>query len=157
MASVSIKDLSKIQRDIIVYDGSSELSSVPVNRKADYSNPIKSSLETLPTYVSIAQKQIIQIINSDNSNIVPGFTGPNSIEFYTNVLNTIDNMILLGFIRDNQTLASNNNVNTTVTKTTDISIDISLVYYSIKYPFDTTVDPNKLEEIKNEINSQLFN
>ena len=64
-------------------------------------------------------------------------------------------MILLDFIRDTQITVQPNTADYSVTKTNDINFDITLVYYSIKYPLDTAVDPAKLLDVKREIAEKL--
>jgi hypothetical protein len=148
---VGFNNLSKAIREGILSTISGELSSVAVNRKLEQLEPPKSSIEIVPAYVSAATAAITQQLAAESGATEPGFTGQNSIEFYINVLNAIDNMILLDFIRDNQAISTTNNINYSVTKTTDINIDMALVYYSIKYPTDTTVDSGKLDLLKKEL------
>jgi hypothetical protein len=155
---VGFNNLSKTQRDAILFGISNELSNIAIGKKLEQLEPLKSSIEIVPAFVSIATAAInneVGISNKDNTQ--PGFTGANSTEFYINVLNAIDNMILLDFIRDNQAISSNNVIDYSVTKSNDISIDMALVYYSIKYPLDITVDSIKLDEIKKELSSNFFN
>jgi hypothetical protein len=148
---VGFNNLSKAQREAILSTISGELSSVAVNRKLEQLEPPKSSIEIVPAYVSAATQAITQQLAAESGTTEPGFTGQNSIEFYINVLNAIDNMILLDFIRDNQAISTTNNINYSVIKTNDINLDMSLVYYSIKYPTDTTVDSGKLDLLKKEL------
>lgn len=155
---VGFKNLSKAQRDAILSSLSNDLSRVAIGRKLEQLEPLKSSIETVPTYISAASAAINAQSGFSSDGITqPGFTGPNSIEFYINVLNALDNMILLDFIRDNQAISNTNVVDYSVTKTNDISLDMALVYYSIKYPTDIVVDATKLQEIKNELSLNLFN
>lgn len=155
---VGFKNLSKTQRDAILSSLSNDLSRVAVGRKLDLSEPLKSSIETIPIFISSATAAINEQSGITNGGVTqPGFTGPNSIEFYINVLNAIDNMILLDFIRDNQAISTSNTVDYSVTKTNDISLDMALVYYSIKFPTDTVVDAAKLQAIKTELSLNLFN
>ncbi len=155
---VGFNNLSKAQRDEIMVSLSNDLSRIAVGRKLEQSEPLKSSIEIIPTYITSATAAINEESGITSGGITqPGFTGPNSIEFYINVLNAIDNMILLDFIRDNQAFSTTNLVDYTVTKTTDVSLDMALVYYSIKYPNDTVVDSAKLQNLKIELSLNLFN
>ncbi len=157
---VSLNSLTKAQRDAILFNIDFELSNVAVGRKNEITEPIKSSIEIVPVFVSAATAVINQQlgvgVGVGTGNIQAGFTGANSIEFYINVLNAIDNMILLDFIRDVQPITTTNTVDYSVTKTNDISLDMALVYYSIKYPTDTVVDAVKLDEIKKELSLNFF-
>jgi|LauGreDrversion4_2_1035121.scaffolds.fasta_scaffold536963_3 hypothetical protein len=154
---VGFDNLSKKQRDALLGTLSGDLSRLAIGRKLEIGEPIKSSIEIIPIFISTATAAIDEQISSSNSLTQPGFTGPNSIEFYINVLNALDNMILLDFIRENQPVSTSKTVDYSVTKTADISLDMALVYYSIKYPNDTVVDGPKLTEIKRELNATLFN
>lgn len=155
---VGFYNLSKKQRDALLETLSADLSKVGVGRKLEQLEPPKTSIEIIPTYITSATAAINELSGISSGGITqPGFSGPNSIEFYINVLNAIDNMILLDFIRDNQAITVTNLVDYSVTKTNDISLDMALVYYSIKYPTDTVVDAVKLEEIKKELSLNLFN
>lgn len=153
---VGFNNLSKIQRDSIINTITSELSTIAVNRKSELLEPTKSSIEIVPSYISAATAAITQQLATEAGVIDPGFTGKNSIEFYIDVLDAIDNMILLDFIRDNKVSSTSNNIDYSVTKTTDINLDMALIYYSIKYPLDTTVDSAKLYNIKVELGINLF-
>ena len=148
---IGFKNISKLRRDAMLANISGELSRVAVNRKNESLEPLKSSIEIVPEYVSAATSAITQQLAKESGTTEPGFTGQNSIEFYINVLNAIDNMILLDFIRDNQTLSTTNNINYSVTRTNDINLDMVLIYYSIKYPLDTTVDSGKLDLLRKEL------
>ncbi len=155
---VGFKNLSKTQRDLILATLSGDLSRVAIGRKLEISEPLKSSIEIIPVFITSATAAINEQSGITTGGVTqPGFTGPNSIEFYINVLNALDNMILLDFIRDNQQISTTNVVDYSVTKTNDISLDMALVYYSIKYPNDTVVDSVKLQAIKIELSSNLFN
>lgn len=148
---IGFKNISKLRRDAMLATISGELSRVAVNRKNESLEPLKSSIEIVPEYVSAATEAITTQLAKESGASEPGFTGQNSIEFYINVLNAIDNMILLDFIRDNQTISSTNNINYSVTRTNDINLDMVLIYYSIKYPLDTTVDTGKLDLLRKEL------
>ena len=145
---VKFGDLPKSLRDNIIRDTSRGMANISINRKTQQQEPQRSNIEIIPEFITAAQAGINSQFGSD---IQPGFTGSNSIEFYTNVLNAIDNMILLDFIRDNQSIATSTDQNYTATQTTDVTLDMALVYYSIKYPLDTTVDSAKLYNIRLEL------
>jgi hypothetical protein len=153
---VSFKNLSKTLRDSIIQNTNNELSVVAINRKQEQQEPLKSNILNNPIYIYSATDGIQYDFITGYGNIQGGFTGPNSIEFYINVLNAIDNMILLDFIRDNQPSTTTSVVDYSVTKTNDISLDMALVYYSIKYPNDTVVNTEKLNKIKNELNTNFL-
>lgn len=155
--TVGLNSLKKSIRDAVLNTLNTTLEKIAIGRKLEQLEPVKSSIETVPGYVSAANANTGTDLTSTGVIALPGFTGPNSIEFYINVINAIDNMILLDFIRDNQTITSTNIIDYSVTKTNDINIDMALVYYSIKYPTDSIVDSAKLEQIKNELNTNLFN
>lgn len=156
--TVGFKNLSKKLREELLETLSGDLSHIAVGRKLDLTEPLKSSIEIIPTFISSATAAINQQAGITTDGITqPGFTGFGSIEFYINVLNAIDNMILLDFIRDNQSVSTTNVVDYSVTKTNDISLDMALVYYSIKFPNDTTVNSAKLELIKTELSLNLLN
>lgn len=155
---VGFKSLSKTKRDAILSSIANELSGIAIGRKLEQLEPPKSSIEIVPAFISIATSAInTELGITGGGSTQAGFTGPNSIEFYINVLNAIDNMILLDFIRDNQSISSTNIVDYSVTKSNDITVDMALVYYSIKYPLDITVDSAKLDEIKKELSLNFFN
>ncbi len=154
---VGFNNLSKSQREALLNTLTTDLSRISVGRKLEITEPIKSSIEIIPVFITTATAAIIEETSASNSLTQPGFTGPNSIEFYINVLNALDNMILLDFIRENQPVSTSKAVDYSVTKTADISLDMALVYYSIKYPNDTVVDGPKLAEIKRELSLNLFN
>jgi len=148
MTTIGFGNLPKSLRDSVIKGMSGELSNVAVNRKLEELEPPKSSLETVPEFFNAAQAAIQIQVAAESGDTQPGFAGQNSIEFYLNVLDAIDNMILLDFIRDNQPTATTSNQDYTVTQTTDVSLDMALAYYAIKYPLDTTIDQVKLAEIK---------
>jgi len=152
---IGFGDLPKSLRDSVIRGMSGELSNIAVNRKLEELEPPKSSLESVPEFFNAAQAAIQTQVAAELGDSQPGFTGQNSIEFYLNVLDAIDNMILLDFIRDNQPISTTTNQDYTVTKTTDVALDMALAYYAIKYPLDTTVDSAKLETIRIEL--ALFN
>lgn len=78
-----------------------------------------------------------------------------SINFYLDVLNAIDNMILLDYLRDNVITDTLEPVDYYVTKTLDLNLDLALAYYAVKYPLDTTVDQHKLDELIEIIKDEL--
>ena len=99
----------------------------------------------------------ISVIEVNNSNItqINSFLLEQNTQFYINILNAIDNMMLLDYIRDNVVPEETDPVQYNVTQTLDIDLDLALAYYTIKYPEDTYVDPIKLEGIKILISNEL--
>ena len=79
--------------------------------------------------------------------LIDSFTNSEIVQFYKDVLNAIDNMILLDYIRDYVMPQKVDTVNYFVTKTLDVNLDLALAYYDIKYPNDTSVDTIKLQEL----------
>lgn len=151
MPHVDIFSLKKSIRDLLIEGISQELSTVAINQRTEVREPPRTSIEIIPAYISAATALVNEQVGKFN--LDSGFTSSNSIEFYLNVLNAIDNMILLDYIRDNliSTTQTSNISNYTVAKTNNIDADIALLYYSVSYPNDTTVDAKKL----NDINSLL--
>jgi hypothetical protein len=89
----------------------------------------------------------IVIIENTNIQLIDSFTNTEIVQFYKDVLNAIDNMILLDYIRDYVMPQKVDTVNYFVTKTLDVNLDLALAYYAIKYPNDTSVDTTKLQEL----------
>ena len=89
----------------------------------------------------------IVIIENTNIQLIDSFTNSEIVQFYKDVLNAIDNMILLDYIRDYVMPQKVDTVNYFVTKTLDVNLDLALAYYAIKYPNDTSVDTIKLQEL----------
>ena len=87
------------------------------------------------------------IIENTNIQLIDSFTNAEIVQFYKDVLNAIDNMILLDYIRDYVMPQKIDTVNYFVTKTLDVNLDLALAYYAIKYPNDTSVDTTKLQEL----------
>ena len=156
MSFVGLNSLSKKIRDQILYNTSTELAFIPINQKVTLQESVKSSISIIPSYISALEFAI----KSNATGIVNGFSDPSSINFYLNMLNTIDNIILLNF-KYNTTKANiveeteQYNSSYNVTKTNNIELDIALVYYSIQYPLDTIIDPVKLNAVK-ALLAQMF-
>ena len=93
------------------------------------------------------EKGGIVIIENTNIKLIDSFTNAEIVQFYKDVLNAIDNMILLDYIRDYVMPQKIDTVNYFVTKTLDVNLDLALAYYAIKYPNDTSVDTIKLQEL----------
>ena len=89
----------------------------------------------------------IVVIENTNIQLIDSFTNAEIVQFYKDVLNAIDNMILLDYIRDYVMPQKIDTVNYFVTKTLDVNLDLALAYYAIKYPNDTSVDTIKLQEL----------
>ena len=89
----------------------------------------------------------IVVIENSNIQLIDSFTNAEIVQFYKDVLNAIDNMILLDYIRDYVMPQKIDTVNYFVTKTLDVNLDLALAYYAIKYPNDTSVDTIKLQEL----------
>lgn len=89
----------------------------------------------------------IVVIENTNIQLIDSFTNAEIVQFYKDVLNAIDNMILLDYIRDYVMPQKIDTVNYFVTKTLDVNLDLALAYYAIKYPNDTSVDTTKLQEL----------
>jgi hypothetical protein len=87
------------------------------------------------------------VIENSNIQLIDSFTNAEIVQFYKDVLNAIDNMILLDYIRDYVMPQKVDTVNYFVTKTLDVNLDLALAYYAIKYPNDTSVDTIKLQEL----------
>ena len=87
------------------------------------------------------------IIENSNIQLIDSFTNAEIVQFYKDVLNAIDNMILLDYIRDYVMPQKIDTINYFVTKTLDVNLDLALAYYAIKYPNDTSVDTTKLQEL----------
>ena len=154
MASVNIYSLKKSIRDTLIQGVSKELNSVAFNQKTEVREPPKTSIEIIPAYISAATALVNEQVGI--SDVDAGFTSANSIEFYLNILNALDNMILLDYIRDNLITTTPKNItNYTVTKTNNIDADIALLYYTVQYPNDTTVSAKKLADI-NSLLSQFL-
>jgi uncharacterized protein YbcC (UPF0753/DUF2309 family) len=99
-------------------------------------------------------QNVVQIANT-GIKLIDSFTTKENVQFYKDVLNAIDNMILLDYMRDNVMPQQVEPVEYFVTKTLDLNLDLAIAYYVVKYPEDETVDQNKLEDLRNIIKSQL--
>jgi hypothetical protein len=149
-SQVGVNNLSILSRVKLVNKLNNILFNISINRKQDTLEPLKSNIETIPEYISTAKQLINQQLSL--TTIQPGFGGLYSKQFYNNVLNAIDNMILVDFIKNHQQNITPNQVNYTLSQSSNINLDIVLAYYSVKYPLDTTIDIVKLNAIKIELN-----
>lgn len=153
MASVGFNNLSISSRVKLVQKLNSLLGNISINRKQDTLEPIKSNIEIIPEYLSTAK----QLINQQLALTViqPGFGGLYSKQFYANILNSIDNMILVDFIKNNQQNITPNQINYNLSQSSNVNLDLALAYYSVKYPLDITIDIIKLNAIKIELNISI--
>ena len=103
--------------------------------------------ETTGTGTGTGTGTSIVVIENSNIQLIDSFTNAEIVQFYKDVLNAIDNMILLDYIRDYVMPQKIDTVNYFVTKTLDVNLDLALAYYAIKYPNDTSVDTIKLQEL----------
>ena len=108
--------------------------------------PISIPTSTGTTSTGTTSTNIV-IIENTNIQLIDSFTNSEIVQFYKDVLNAIDNMILLDYIRDYVMPQKVDTVNYFVTKTLDVNLDLALAYYAIKYPNDTSVDTIKLQEL----------
>lgn len=147
MATVNIYSLKKSVRDTLIEGVSKDLTTIAFNQKTEVREPPKTSIEIIPAYISAATALVNELagINTQEA----GFTSANSIEFYLNTLNAIDNMILLDYIRDNLVnTTQNKGTNYTVTKTNNIDTDIAVLYYTVQYPNDAVISAAKIADIR---------
>jgi hypothetical protein len=99
-------------------------------------------------------ENIVQIKNT-NIKLIDSFTNECQVDFYVDILDTIDSMILLEFIKTRILFDKNELYDYNVTQTVDVNLDILLAYYVIKYPEDTSVDENKLKVLRIELQELL--
>lgn len=99
-------------------------------------------------------QNVVQIQNL-GVKLIDSFTNKENVQFYKDVLNAIDNMILLDFMRDYVMPQKLEPVEYFVTKTLDLNLDLAIAYYVVKYPEDVSVDAIKLEGLRTIIKSQL--
>jgi hypothetical protein len=128
-------------------------ASTPVNLKMTLQEQQKVLDPTLSGKNYIIEN-IVQIKNT-NIKLIDSFTNECQVDFYTDILDTIDNMILLEFIKTRILFDKNELYDYSVTQTVDVNLDILLAYYVIKFPEDTSVDENKLKALKLELHELL--
>lgn len=143
LSNKTINKLNKINNNIIV------LNNICNNigyYNIRYNNIGYNNNNQYNKYKDIVNKHCIihnDIIHNDISH-----THVLNIEFYKNILNMIDNMIILEYIKVNIIAEKIQVTNYEVTKTLNIGLDVILVYYTVLYPDDDEVDPEKLEKVK---------
>lgn len=128
-------------------------ASTPVNLKMTLQEQQKILDPTLSGKNYIIEN-IVQIKNT-SIKLIDSFTNECQVEFYQDILDTIDNMILLEFIKTRILIDKNVLYDYSVTQTVDVNLDILLAYYVIKFPEDTSVDENKLKTLKLELQELL--
>jgi hypothetical protein len=99
-------------------------------------------------------ENVVQIKNT-NIKLVDSFNCSEQVEFYKDILDTIDNMILLEFIKTRILYDKHEFYDYSVTQRIDVNIDILLAYYVIRYPTDTAVDEIKLQALRIELQQLL--
>jgi hypothetical protein len=132
------------------------LSSMPINVKISKDANTTKFLDPTTSLLNYGTGTGTgTIIVIDGIKFTDGFTQPNTVQFYKDLLDTIDNMILLDYLRDNVMPQDTIPTEYSVVKTNDIGLDVALIYYTIVYPMDTEVDPTKLAAIQTELQMKL--
>jgi hypothetical protein len=128
------------------------LKRTPINQKPSNSSNTNKVLD--PTLDSSSC-----FYNNNNINTIVEIT-PIKVDFYKEVIKTMDNFILLDFKNNDLALHENNidenyyDSNNT-NKVLNLDISMILAYYIITYPDDVTVDSAKLLLLQNTLNSLL--
>jgi hypothetical protein len=126
---------------------------VPINLKMTLQEQQKI-LDTSLAGKNYLVENTITIRNTDIK-LIDGFTGKCEVEYYLDILDIIDNMILLEFIKTRILFDKNELYDYSITENINITIDILLAYYVIKYPEDSSVNETKLKDLRIELQEKL--
>lgn len=66
--NIGFKNLSKSQRNAVIGTLSGDLSNIAINRKLEQLEPLKSSIEIVPTYISVATAAITRQMGTNIAN-----------------------------------------------------------------------------------------
>lgn len=126
---------------------------LPVNLKMT----LQEQQKVLDTSLSGKKYFVENTITIRNTDIkfIDGFTNHFDVEYYIDILDIIDNIILLEFIRTRILYDKAELYDYSVTENINVTIDILLAYYVIKYPDDDFVDENKLKDLRVEMLEKL--
>ena len=145
--------LSKVTQRKINTINNLLFSSSPINLKMTLQEQQKV-LDPILSGRNYVIENVVQIKNT-NIKFIDSFNCSEQVEFYKDILDTIDNMILLEFIKTRVLYDKHEFYDYSVTQRVDVNIDILLAYYVIKYPTDTAVDELKLQALRIELQELL--
>lgn len=137
------------------------LKRTPINQKpSNFSNTNKVLDPTLDSSSCFYNNNNSSSnINNNNINTIVEIT-PIKVDFYKEVIKTMDNFILLDF-KNNDLVLHENNIDenyydsNNTNKVLNLDISMILAYYIITYPDDVTIDSAKLLLLQNTLNSLL--
>ncbi len=149
---VKLNDFSVFKRRSIYNSLNKDLEKIPIGQKLTLQEAQKV-LDTSTTTTSVSQTTLVDsgYIVVDGVNVLDNFTKPDNIKFYKDLLNAIDNMILLDYIKSNVLEPTARAADYDLVKSTDINVNLALFYYSVKYPEDKIINETKLNIIKAEL------
>ena len=132
------------------------LKRTPINQKPSNTSNTNKVLDPTLDTSSCSYNNNNSSNNTNNTNTIVEIT-PIKVDFYKEVIKTMDNFILLDFknndllINNDENYYDSNNTN----KVLNLDISMILAYYIITYPSDVTVDSAKLLLLQNTLNSLL--